>query len=415
MFEDYDLHNVPIGRDGTPYEYFEKLRDYGIETDQQLGWSNAWDGYWAVIGFDAAKHIYHDDENFTTELQTSIPRYKTLNGRQIMLGEMSDPVHAGYRSHINTPFSPTRLRHLEDQVRAVVNEAIDSFAGDGRVEMFEALATRVPARVLALMLGMPAEDGDQMRGWFYAAATIYADTWHGASAGADLGHARKVNSQQEAYFESLISDRKKNPGEDIFSVLVGAEGNQGKLSDLELRDYWDLFLLAGVDNTASFFGNCFWRLAWDPELRRRLRANPGLVPSMVDETLRYYSPITSVVRTVVKPITLAGVDLQPGQRTSIVVPVANRDPRQFENPDAFIPDRKGNRHFTMGLGVHRCLGIHLFKLEARITIEELLRRIPEFELDRGDSTSWAQGTVAGFNRVPVVFESADREAALAPS
>ena len=245
----------------------------------------------------------------------------------------------------------------------------------------------------AIILGLPAEQGDVYRTWTHAMAQQQQTDPEGAAANLRA---------MEEYFSAMLEKRKVDPGDDVLSAVVHTEVDGERLTDEEVKDFWIVLLLGGIDNTTKILSNMFWRLAWDIELRRRLLAHPELIGTAVDEFLRYYSPAMAV-RVVAEPISIRGVDMEPGQFVVQALPIQNRDPRQFPNPDVFIPDRTPNRHHALGLGIHRCLGQHLIKVEARVAAEEFLRRIPEFELDPLEETEWLHGQVSGIQRLPIVF------------
>ena len=215
----------------------------------------------------------------------------------------------------------------------------------------------------------------------------------------------------ESYFKDILEFRRKNLGDDVFSMIIQSEVEGSPLTYEEIRDFWVVLLLGGIDNTAKTFGTMFWRLAWDKELRRRLVDNyPRLMVTAIDEFLRYYAPGASG-RLVTAPISVGGVDMEPGQYVFLMQPIVNRDPRQFEHPDTLILERNPNRHFALGLGVHRCLGAHLVKLEAQVVMEEFFSRIPEFELDDRYRSRWLHGQVAGMEEVHIVFPPGGGDAA----
>ena len=161
-------------------------------------------------------------------------------------------------------------------------------------------------------------------------------------------------------------------------------------------------MLGGIDNTKNLLGSMLWRLAWDIDLRARLVRDSSLIPKVINEFLRYYSPAFTA-RLVVEDIEVAGAQMRKGQMVLLCNPIANRDPRAFEHPDSFIADRSPNRHVGLGLGVHRCLGAHLLTLEAQIVVEEFLARLPDYALDTNRPSHWWPGFVSGMGNVPIVF------------
>ncbi len=404
-FGDYYHYDTPIGPDGTPYAYYESFRDYVVENDLQMGWCEKEGGFWLVVGYEAAKEVYKNTSLFTNR-QSTFPVYGTPDGRPLMLAAYDEPAHSKYRKLVSGPFSPRSAANLADQLRATTNDLIDHWIDDGRAELVSGLANEVPARATAIIMGLPAEQGDVYRSWTHA----MAQQQHTDPEGA----ARKMQEMDD-WFADLLAERRAHPGDDVLSGVIAAEVDGERLTDQEVHDFFVILLLGGIDNTTKLLSNFAWRLAWDRELRRRLIRQPELMPTAVDECLRYYSPAMTVRVVGDEPGSVYGCDVEPGQFVVKMLPIINRDPREFENPDVFIPDRSPNRHLGLGLGIHRCLGAHLLKIEAKIAMEELLRRVPEFELDQARPTSWMLGQVGGIETLPVVFEPGGSGAAAAPS
>jgi hypothetical protein len=391
--DEYYHYDTPIGPDGTPYEYYEAFRDWAVENDEQIGWSEKEGGFWIAFGYEAVKEIYQNPEVFTNR-QSTFPVYGTPDGRPLMLAAYDEPAHLKYRKLVSGPFSPKKAAELADQLRATTNKLIDRFIDDGRADLVSGLANEVPARATALILGLPAEHGDVYRTWTHAMAQQQHTDPEGAA---------KRMAEMDEWFAELLEERKRNPGDDVLSGVLQAEVDGERLTDEEVHDFFVVLLLGGIDNTTKLLSNFSWRLSWDRELRRRLLAHPELMPTAVDECLRYYSPAMTVRVVGDEPVTFRGCKMEPGQFLVKMLPVANRDSREFANPDVFVPDRSPNRHVALGMGIHRCLGAHLLKIEARVAMEELLRRIPDFELDPAGETTWLLGQVGGMQRVPVVF------------
>jgi hypothetical protein len=391
--DEYYHYDTPIGPDGTPYQYYEAFRDWAVENDEQVGWSEKQGGFWLAFGYDAVKEIYQSPELFTNRHST-FPVYGTPDGRPLMLAAYDEPEHSKYRRLVSGPFSPKKAAEMAAQLRQTTNDLIDRFINDGRADLVSGLANEVPARATAIILGLPPEQGDVYRTWTHAMAQQQHTDPEGAA---------KTMGEMDDWFAELLEERKRNPGDDVLSGVLQAEVAGERLTDAEVHDFFVVLLLGGIDNTTKLLSNFSWRLAWDRELRRRLIAHPELMPTAVEECLRYYSPAMTVRVIGDEPVTFRGCKMEPGQFLVKMLPIANRDSREFENPDVFMPDRSPNRHVGLGMGIHRCLGAHLLKIEARVAIEELLRRIPEYELDGERETEWLLGQVGGMQSVPVVF------------
>jgi cytochrome P450 len=213
-----------------------------------------------------------------------------------------------------------------------------------------------------------------------------------------------------AYFEKNIARRKVDPGTDVLSSVINAEVDGERLTHRELLGFSTVLLIGGIENSAKLIGSALWRLGWDVELRRRLIRHPEILPTAVDELLRYYSPGT-IGRIVRRETTIAGCTMKPGQQVMLALPICNRDPREFPHPDALIIDRPNNRHLALGTGLHVCLGGHLIRMEARLVISEFLSRIPDYTIEPGAPLKWTTGQVGGMSRVPIRFEPGARRGA----
>ena len=254
-------------------------------------------------------------------------------------------------------------------------------------------AQHIPVRVIAYMLGIPEEDGDQFRTW------IQMSLEQGIT---DYEKAIQALGEITAYFRKEVARRGDQRGDDLISFLLDAQLDGHPLSEEHLLGTLRLLLVAGIDTTWSAIGASLWHLAQHPEDRARLAAEPALVPTAVEEFLRAYSPVT-MAREVVKETEIGGCPFKPGQMVFLSFPAANRDPEVFPDADKVLIDREENRHTAFGLGIHRCLGSNLARLEMRVALEEWLRRIPDFSLRDPGAVTWSQGTVRGPRRLPIVF------------
>ena len=212
--------------------------------------------------------------------------------------------------------------------------------------------------------------------------------------------------EMTGYFAAHLEDRKKHPTDDLISALMRAKGPDGQpLEDGHVLGSLRLLLIAGIDTTWSAIGASLWHLAKTPSDRARLVAEPELMPIAVEELLRAYSPVT-MAREVMKETTVAGCPVKAGNMVLLSFPAANRDPAVFPDADKVVLDRKENRHAAFGLGIHRCVGSNLARMEMVVALEEWLKRIPEFSLDPAGTVTWSQGTVRGPRQLPVLFGKA---------
>ena len=301
------------------------------------------------------------------------------------------PKHRPARMVLLPPFTPDAMKKLEPRARALCNELIDKFIARGDCDAAVEYAQEIPVRLIAHMLGVPEDDGDLYRKW------IKQILEEGITDNSALmqGVGEMTN-----YFMRHVHERMAEPADDLITYLLGAKFNDDTMEDEYVVGALRLLLIAGIDTTWSAIGSCIWHLAKTPQDRQRLVAEPSLMPTAIEEFLRAYAPVT-MAREVINDTEIGGCPIKAGQMVMLSFPAANRDPAMFSDADKVIIDRKENRHAAFGLGIHRCVGSNLARLEMTVAVEELLKRIPEFSL-AGDVT-WSEGTVRGPRRLPIKF------------
>ena len=244
------------------------------------------------------------------------------------------------------------------------------------------------------MLGIPEKDGDLFVKWIHEILEL------GITDNDTLIRAAREMTE---YFQGHIEARKTHPTQDLISDLMNAKGPDGQpLSDAHVLGSLRLLLIAGIDTTWSAIGSSLWHLAKTPSDRKRLVAEPQIMPFAIEEFLRAYSPVT-MAREVMKETTVSGCPVKPGNMVLLSFPAANRDPAMFPDADKVIIDRKENRHAAFGLGIHRCVGSNLARMEMMVALEEWLKRIPEFSLDPTGTVTWSEGTVRGPRQLPLLL------------
>lgn len=326
---------------------------------------------------------------------------------------MDAPDHLKYRALTQAWFMPQNLRSLEDRIRVIAKAAVDKMAASGgRCDFVSDVALGFPLHVIMTILGVPEEDEPRM---LKLTQEIFgaADPELGRNAQALREDLPEEEAQLDFsvitdffnYFRALSERKRANPSDDLASLIANAQIDGAPISDLEAMSYYIIVATAGHDTTSSSTAGALWALAENPGELAKLKANPALIPGLVDESIRWTTPVKTFMRTATADVDFAGRDLKKGDWLMLCYASGNRDEAVFEAPDQFHVDRKPNRHLAFGYGAHLCLGQHLAKMEMRILWEELIPRLSELALAGVPAMSEAV-FVNGPKRLPIQFEMA---------
>jgi cytochrome P450 len=352
---------------------------------------------WLPTTYDDVTTIAHDTSAFSS-LDVSVIAIVPEEGGEDKLPygmppiSADPPLHTWTRRLLLPWFSHRRVDSYETMTRDLCRSLIDGFLADGSADAARGYAQQIPVRVIATILGVPEEMSDTFTGWVRDSLE-FAD---------DPERRRRGNYGIGYYLWEQMQVRRESPGDDLLSFLLHAEVDGGPIDVTIVLGMAMLTLIAGIDTTWSAIGSALWHLATHEDDRRRLVAEPELMPTAVEEFLRAYAPVT-MARLVTEDVTFGGCPMRQGDKVLMNFPAANRDPKAFERPDEVVLDRGENRHVAFGSGIHRCAGSNLARMELRVALEEWLARVPEFRLDETRPTRWAGGQVRGPRQLPVVF------------
>jgi len=372
-----------------PYPIQDELRERC-----PIAHTDRFGGGWLPVRYEDVAAIAYDTERFSS--------------RSIIMGNFRPPVdiapiggsppissdppfHHDARKLLLPAFTKTAVSKLEPATRAFCHALIDKFEGNETVDAAGDYAQHIPMRVIADMLGFPPEDGPKFR-------EFVENTLEGINLEPEERIARM--SKLFDYILDQIHDHLARPREDLTTFLIDAELYGRKLEADHVAGTMVLLLIAGIDTSWSAIGASLWHLAKNPADRERLVAESRLLPTAVEEFLRAYAPVT-MARLVKDDMNWNGVDMKAEDWILLSFPAANRDPAQFERANEVIIDREVNRHAAFGLGIHRCVGSHLARMELRVALEVWLERIPEFSLADPDAVTWSTGQIRGPRHLPL--------------
>jgi cytochrome P450 len=351
-------------------------------------------GAWLPTRYEDVAAIAYDTERFSSRSiilsNFRPPRELAPIGGSPPISS-DPPFHHDARKLLLPAFTKAAIAKQEPATRAFCHSLIDTFDGQDVVDAAGDYAQHIPMRVIADMLGFPPEDGSRFR-------VFVEDLLEGINLPPDERIERV--SRLFDYLLIQVHDHIDSPREDLTTYLLNVELYGHKLAPDHVVGTMALLLIAGIDTTWSAIGASLWHLAKNPADRSRLAAEPGVLPTAIEEFLRAYAPVT-MARLVKEDMHWHGVDMKADDWILLSFPAANRDPAQFDRAGEVIIDREVNRHAAFGLGIHRCVGSHLARMELRVALEAWLARIPEFTLADPAAVTWAAGQIRGPRALPL--------------
>jgi cytochrome P450 len=380
----YEIHE-------DPYPTYRLLRDEApAYLDEERG-------FWALSRHADVRRAIDDFATFSSTGGITLERGP--ENVEPMLIEMDPPRHTELRALVSRAFTPRRVADLEPAVRALARELIAGFddrVGAGAaVDVIEDFAAILPMAVISTMLGVPRRDQDDLRGW--SDAMLHRD--EGSSDMTPAGYEGAIKLY--AYLTEHIRARRRHPTDDLVGALVAAQSRDASLSDSEVLGFCFLLIIAGNETTTKLIGNALYWLWRFPDERARV-TDATAVPAALEEVLRFDTSTQSLARLLTRDVELHGVTLPAGTKGLLLFGSANRDERQWEQPDRLDVTRNPAGHLAFGHGIHHCLGASLARLEGRIALEELLPVLGAYEVDEAASARVHSGNVRGFSRLPLL-------------
>jgi cytochrome P450 len=348
-------------------------------------------GFWVLSRYEDVQGALRDWKTFSSASGITVQPFIGLKPMIIL---MDPPRQSELRALLQRAFTPRRIAALEGRIRAIARELIEGFRPRGSCDFTREFSAPYPTSVIADLLGVDAGDRREFKAWSDAIMT--AHSVDAASVAAAYG---KIFD----YFARVVAERRQAPGDDLVSALVLAGAGEVGLSEDELLGFCALLLIAGNETMANFLGNTMLTLDRHPAAKRALAVDPSLMPSAVEELLRFEPPVHELGRTLTREVELHGRRVPAGARVLLLLAAANRDPRRFEEPDRLDLRRSPNDHLSFGLGVHFCLGANLARLEGRIALEELLQAIPHYRVVADEITWFRTPSVRGPASLPIEF------------
>ncbi|MER7498782.1 cytochrome P450 [Nonomuraea pusilla] len=379
------------GRSGPPVEF------------------DAGTGIWNVYGYPELHEVLGDPATFSSDTMRVLPEDLMPDSEDFSLAgfitQIDPPEHGKLRKLVSSAFTRKVVADLEPRIAQLTHELLDGARERGRLELVADLAYPLPVTVIAELLGVPGGDRVLFKQW--ADAMFERDTKISLSKTAaeqqlDARDALKAWKEMSGYLAGHAAERRRRPRADLLTRLVEAEVDGERLPDDQVVNFAIVLLLAGHVTTTMLLGNTVLCLDAFPELQDRVRADRASVPAVIEESLRFLTPFAALSRATTREVELGGVTIPADRLLMVWLGAANRDPRQFADPDVFDPGRDPNPHLAFGRGIHFCLGAPLARLEGRVALNILLDRFDRLRTDPDDPVEFIPApTMTGVRRLPL--------------
>jgi cytochrome P450 len=375
----------PLGRsvavsdlERDPYSVYARLR-----AEEPITWIDAL-GMWYVLQYDDVRSIVMDVENFTTGGEHSLI-FDTFGAHMLTT---EGALHDKYRRSVQRAFNPGFIKkHFEAPVDRLAGDLVRALRSQGECELRTAFASRLPVQAILAVFGMPVEDEPLMRGWYNSFEKALANfTWNEQVRAA----ARKSVAEFHDYLGDAIRNARSRADGSLLAELVNAPDSE-RLEDDEIKANLSIIFFGGISTVEALILNSLWALFAHPEVLERARSEPEILPKVIEEAIRWLSPVQSATRHVMRDTTFKGIRFAEGDAVNCMLGAANRDPAVFADPDRFDIERaNAARHLGFATGLHACLGFQLAKMEGRLAVRQLLTQLSELQLVK-DEISTPQG------------------------
>ncbi len=388
----YDQYSYEI--DDNPYEIWGRLRD------EAPIWYNEKYNYWVLSRYEDVLKASLDWQTFSSAWGTVLEMMTETPGESTLMINNDPSYHDQLRQVVAPRFTPAYIAKLEKDISDIVVGYLEPLEDREEFDFVQDFGRWIPMDVISSHLGIPVKDRRQINEW--ANDSLHRE--EGDEGSPEL--ARNAFQGLMQYFGTVLHDRKTNPCGDFLTDIAHGklplkEGGTRPFSDRESMEFMLLLGAAGNETVARLLGNAGVLLARYPDQRQKLRDNPALMPRAIEELLRFEPPSPIQFRRVTKEIEIHGKTLKAGEKIALLTAAANRDERQWENPEVFDIERTPKRHLTLGYGVHTCLGASLARTEGRIALEEVMKRIKDWTVDESQVKRVRTSTVRGYSHVPV--------------
>jgi len=395
---DIDLCDLDCFADGVPHEAFKALR-----AEAPVHWQKEPDngpGFWTVTKYRDLITVSKDNRTFSSYQGGTnifdVAEAELAQIRAIMLN-MDPPAHSKYRKLVSQVFVPRLIGALEPHVRELTRQIVDKVVARGECDFVADIAAELPLQVIAEFLGVPVEDRKKIFDWSNRLIGFDDPEFQ-----TSMEDGRMAAMEIYMYANHLAEQRRERPQNDIVTRLLEGAVDGERLSEQEFDSFFLLLAIAGNETTRNLISGGILALVEHRDQWDRLRQNPALMPTAVEEMLRWVSPVMHFRRTATRDVELGGQQIKTGQKVVMFYPSANRDEDVFANPETFDIGRTPNEHVAFGIGEHFCIGSNLARLEIRVIFEELVRRLPDLEL-AGPVRRLRSNFINGIKTMPIRF------------